>query len=225
MAFLKTIVTLGCKLGMNILCDYDASAMKSIPMEGPLIVYVNHSGTIEAPLIYTALYPRKKITGFGKVEIWKNKFLAFIFDLWEVIPVNRGEGDLAALKRAYQAMDNGYIFGMAPEGTRSKDGKLLRAHGGAVMLALRSNAPMIPIAHWGGAHFGSNVKQWKRTHVEFRVGRKFRLNQELEKVTKEVRQQMADEMMYQLAKLMPEEFRGEYADLHNATEKYIEYID
>jgi hypothetical protein len=44
-------------------------------------------------------------------------------------------------------------------------------------------------------------------------------------MTKEIRQQMTEEVMYQLAKILPEEFRGEYADLENATEKYIRYLD
>lgn len=225
MSILKKTITGLCKAGLMVLCDVDWHALDSIPKEGPLVVYANHTGTIEAPVIYCALAPRPKVTGFGKAEIWKNKFLNFIFNIWEVIPVNRGEGDLNALKKAYQAMEDGYIFGLAPEGTRSKDGTLLRAHGGAVMIALRSDCPLIPVAHWGGANFGSNIKKARRTHMELRVGRKFKLNQNIEKVTKEVRQAMADEMMYQLAKLLPEEYRGAYADLENATEKYIEFLD
>ena len=225
MSFLKTPVTLICKLGMSILCDIDSPEMSKVPMNGPLIIFANHTGTVEAPIVYTQLYPRKKITGFGKVEIWKNSFLSFIFNLWEIIPVNRGEGDMAALKRAYQSLDNGYIFGLAPEGTRSKDGTLLRAHGGMVMLALHGDVPLQPVAHWGGQDFGSNVKKFKRTKVTVRVGRRFRLNTEIEKVTKEVRQKMVDEMMYQLAKLLPAEFRGAYSDLENATEKYLVFLD
>ena len=225
MTILKNTVTFLCKVGMQILCDCDTSELSIVPKTGPLVLYANHTGTIEAPLLYTALYPRSKVTGFGKAEIWQNKFLSFIFNLWEVIPVHRGEGDMNALRMAYKALDNGFIFGVAPEGTRSKDGALLKAQGGAVLLALHNDSPLIPVAHWGGANFGSNVKKFKRTHVEIRVGRKFRFNQELEKVTKEVRQQMADEMMYQLAKLLPEEFRGEYADLENATEKYLIFLE
>lgn len=210
---------------MAILCDIDAREMKKIQSNGPLIVYANHTGTVEAPVIYTQLFPRGKVTGFAKVEIWKNTFLGAIFNLWEVIPVNRGEGDMQALKRAYAAIDNGYIFGLAPEGTRSKDGTLIRGQGGMVMLALHGDTILQPVAHWGGKDFGSNIKKFKRTKITIKVGKRFRLNREIEKVTREVRQKMVDEMMYQLAMLLPVEYRGVYSDVENATEKYLIFLD
>jgi 1-acyl-sn-glycerol-3-phosphate acyltransferase len=127
------------------------------------------------------------------------------------------------MRKALDMLEKGYIMGISPEGTRSREGKLQRAHGGVVMLALHSGSPLQAVAHWGGEHFGSNVKKFKRTHFHVRVGPIFYLDARGERVTKEVRQQMADEMMYQLAKLLPEEYRGEYCDLDRATEKYIRY--
>ncbi len=83
---------------------------------------------------------------------------------------------------------------------------------------------MLPIAHWGGENFLKNLKRLKRTDFYIRVGKPFVLDAGGERVTKEIRQQMADEMMYQLAKLLPEYYRGEYADLEKATEKYIRWL-
>ena len=116
---------------------------------------------------------------------------------------------------------NNEILVIAPEGTRNKTGKLLRAQPGIITLALRTGAPLLPVAHWGGENFLANLKRLKRTDFHIRVGEPFKLDPGNERVTKEVRQQMVDEMMYRLAAMLPENYRGAYADLENATEKYI----
>jgi 1-acyl-sn-glycerol-3-phosphate acyltransferase len=220
----RWIVTYGCKLGLEIMCRIRKENWESIPREGPLLAYANHTGMVEAPVMYTQLQPRPKTTALAKVETWDNWFLNWVFNLWEIIPIRRGEADMDALRKSLEMLEKGYILGISPEGTRSKSGKLLRAHGGVAMLALRSGAPLLPIAHWGGESFGRNVKKFKRTNFNIRVGKKFYLDDHDQRVTKEIRQHMADEMMYQLAKLLPEEYRGEYSDLENATEKYLRFV-
>jgi len=190
-------------------------------MHGPLIAISNHTGQIEVPLIFAHLQPRK-LTGWAKVESWDNKFLNWVFGVWGMIPVRRGEADMHALKAALRALEKGLIFGIAPEGTRNYNGILKRALPGAVTVALHSGAPIIPIAHWGGEDLMKNLKRFKRTDFHVRVGEPFRLNVEGVKVTGEIRQQIVDEMMVQIAKLMPEEYRGAYADQSKWTEKYIQ---
>jgi len=220
----QSFVTYAVRFGLEILCKVDKADIKKIPQHGPLIVYANHTGTVEAPLAYTELYPRK-MTGLSKIENFDNPLFNWLFGFWKIIPVRRGEADMEAIRKCIEMLKEGYILGIAPEGTRSKDGALQKVHAGAVMMALHSGAPLQPAAHWGGMHFGSNVKRLKRTEFHFRVGPIFYLDPRGEKVTKEIRQQMADEMMYQLAKLLPEEYRGAYADLENATEKYLRFVE
>ncbi len=220
----KWIVTYGCKLGMYILCDLDVKDFEKIPQNGPLLLYSNHTGTVEAPIMYTQLTPRQKVTALAKVETWDNWFLGWVFKVWEIIPIHRGEADMEAMKKSLDALEKGFILGISPEGTRSREGKLQRAHGGVAMLALHSGAPLQAAVHWGGEHFGTNVKHFKRTKFHLRAGPRFFLDAHGEKVTKEVRQQMADEMMYELAKILPAENRGEYSDLEKATQKYLKFI-
>ena len=207
------------RTGLEILCRIDNGDLSKLPARGPLIMYSNHIGQLEVPLIFTQLMPRP-VTGFAKIETWDNSFLAWIFDLWGAIPVRRGEADTLAMRKALKALDAGFIVGIAPEGTRSKTKTLLRAHPGVVTLALRSGAPLIPVAHWGGEDFLPNLKRLKRTEFFIRVGAPFRLDPGKERVTREMRQQMVDEMMYRLAALIPERYRGAYADLENAIGKY-----
>lgn len=197
------------KLGTELLCRIDAPNLDSIPQKGPLIVITNHTGQLEVPVFFGQLATRP-VTAWAKVESWDNAFLRWLFDVWGLIPVRRGEADTSALRQAMKALEEGYIFGIAPEGTRNKTGRLKRAHPGAVMLAVHSGAPILPVAHWGGENFLRNLARLKRTDFHIRVGKPFKLELEGVKMTREVRQQIADEMMLRIAELMPPEYRGEY---------------
>lgn len=208
------------KLWTRLTCKIDAPDLHAFPAKGPLIAITNHTGQIEVPMMFAHLQPRK-VTAWAKAEAFDHWFLKFIFTLWNVIPVRRGEADIKSLKTAVNMIKEGYIFGIAPEGTRNKTGKLLRAQSGTVLLALYSGAPIIPIAHWGGENYLKNLKRLKRTDFHIRVGKPFNLNVEGVKMTGEVRQQIADEMMYEIARLLPEEYRGEYSDLSKATRRFI----
>lgn len=207
----------------RVTCRLDISDLQKFPMHGPLIAIANHTGQIEVPLIFAHLQPRK-LTGWAKIETWDNKFLNWVFNIWGIIPVRRGEADMHALKAALRALENGFIFGIAPEGTRNYTGQLRRALPGTVIIALHSGAPIIPITHWGGEVFLKNLKRFKRTDFHIRIGEPFELKVEGLKMTGEIRQQIVDEMMYELAKYLPEEYRGEYADMSKATTRFIEKI-
>jgi 1-acyl-sn-glycerol-3-phosphate acyltransferase len=197
------------RFGTSILCRIDAPDLDKVPRRGPLIIYSNHTGQIEVALLFSHLQPRP-LTGWAKIESWDNLFLHWLFNLWGAIPVRRGEGDTTALRKAIAVLEKGYIFGIAPEGTRNVTGRLKRAHPGAVMLALHSGAPLLPLAHWGGEDFLKNLAHFKRTDFHVRVGEQFRLNLDGVRITRETRQQIVDEMMYRLAEMLPQKYRGAY---------------
>lgn len=218
------IVTNAVKLGTSIMCRIDAPNLQTFPKKGPLIAYSNHTGQIEVPVLYSHLQPRPT-TGLAKVETWDGWFLRWIFNLWGAIPIRRGEADMNAMRLSLQALKNNEILVIAPEGTRNKTGVMIRAQPGIITLALRSGAPLLPMAHWGGENFSKNIRRLKRTDFHVRVGEPFKLDPGNERVTKEIRQQMVDEMMYRLAAMLPDYYRGAYADLENATSKYISNLD
>ena len=208
------------KAGTSILCRIDAPDLHKIPQHGPLIVYSNHTGQIEVPLMYAHLQPRP-LTGIAKTETWNGWFLRWVFDLWGAIPIRRGEADIEAMRKSLEALEKGYILAISPEGTRNKTGILIKAHPGMVTLALRSGAPILPISHWGGEKFSNNIKKLKRTDFHIRVGEPFKIDTRGERVARTTRQQIADEMMYRLAAMLPEYYRGAYADLENRSELYL----
>jgi 1-acyl-sn-glycerol-3-phosphate acyltransferase len=214
------LITFILRFYFRLTLRLDAPDIDKIPAQGPLIVIANHTGQIEVPVLATLLQPRK-ITGWAKAEAFDNLLLHWVFWAWDIIPVHRGEADIRSLKRALRAIEQGSIFGIAPEGTRNKTGRLRRALPGTVMLALRSGAPIVPVVHWGGEVFLKNLKSFKRTDFHLRVGEPFKINVEGVKVTAEIRQQIVDEMMYRIAKILPEEYRGEYSDLSKASETFL----
>ncbi|MGA2489951.1 MAG: lysophospholipid acyltransferase family protein [Anaerolineales bacterium] len=209
-------------MGTRIVCHIDGADLAQVPMRGPLILVFNHINSLEVPLLHAHLQPRRMI-GLAKIETWDNKIMGWLFDLWEAIPIRRGEADLQALRRCLASLSAGDILGVAPEGTRSYDGKLLCGKPGIVLIALHSGAPILPIVHWGGENFLHNLKHLKRTDFHIRVGKPFSLDTRGEKVTRKIRQAMADEIMYQIAILMPEKYRGQYADCNPFPQNYLRF--
>jgi 1-acyl-sn-glycerol-3-phosphate acyltransferase len=218
--FLRDLVLLLVKGGTTILCRIEKTDLSKIPANGPLILVMNHIGSLEVPLLLAHIQPRRVIS-LVKIETWDNKFMGWLFDLWESIPIRRGEVDLGALRRCLHCLSAGDILGVAPEGTRSYDGKLLCGRPGIVLISLHSGAPILPVAHWGAENFPKNIKRLKRTDFHIRVGKPFTLDAKGKKVNGKIRQEMVDEIMYQIANLMPEEYRGKYANYTPPPEKYL----
>jgi 1-acyl-sn-glycerol-3-phosphate acyltransferase len=206
----------------HILCRIDASDLEQVPAQGPLLLVGNHINFLDAPVMYTHLQPRP-LTGFVKAETWDNPVMALLFNIWGGIPIKRGVLDLAALDMAFEALRQGKIVAVLPEGTRSGDGRLKRGYPGIVILALRSGAPLLPIAYYGGESFRDNLSRLRRTDFHITVGQPFTLDTGGQKVTRPVRQAITDEIMYQVAALLPEDYRGEYVNLEAATQKYLKY--
>jgi 1-acyl-sn-glycerol-3-phosphate acyltransferase len=206
----------------QILCRIEGESISQVPMQGPLILVCNHVNFLDIPLVYSHLQPRQ-VTGFVKLETWDNPLLGPLFDLWEAIPIRRGEVDREAIRRGLEALNEGKILAISPEGTRSGNGRLERGHPGVSMIALLSGAPLLPLVYYGGETFHRNVRQFQRTDFHIRVGRLFHVRLDGVKATRSVRQTITDEIMYRLASLLPPEYRGVYADLEKATTGYLEF--
>jgi 1-acyl-sn-glycerol-3-phosphate acyltransferase len=91
------------------------------------------------------------------------------------------------------------------------------------MLGYMSGAPILPLAGFGHENYLSDLKRFRRPTYRLKMGIPFRLDAGGKRVKGEMRQEMADEIMYQLAALLPERYRGAYADLSKATTKYLNF--
>ena len=80
---------------------------------------------------------------------------------------------------------------------------------------------MVPVAYHGSVGFEQNLRSLRRTDFNIVVGEPFCLDAHGTRVTRAVRQQMADEVMYRVAALLPSQYRGAYSELDSATEDYV----
>lgn len=208
----------------NILFKLDDSQLVKVPLHGPLIIVANHINTFDAPVVLSRAYPRQIMT-FAKIETFDNPLLAVLFKLWGGIPVHRGEVDLTAFKSGIRALEDEKILIILPEGTRSRDGQLIQGKPGVSILAQRSHAPILPVVYFGGEALSDNLKHLRRTPFKIVVGNPFHINTNGKRIKSEDRQEIVDEIMYQLAALLPAAYRGVYANLAEATESYLQFAE
>ena len=206
----------------SLICRIDDEQLARVPERGPLILVGNHVNLIEIPILYTRLQPRP-VTGLVLARRWDKFWTRWLLEVAGAIPLRRGEADIAAFRMAEEMLASGYIISIAPEGTRSGDGCLSKAHAGVVSLALHSRAPLLPVVFYGGESYVHNLLRLQRTDFHIVVGQPFYLNPRGEKVTRQIRQQILNEIMYQLATLLPPKYRGVYADLSAATQRYLNF--
>jgi len=222
MKAIRWIFVVAVKLLAKILLKVEVVGLEHIPARGPVILATNHVNFVDAPLVYT-LMPRE-MTGLAKAETWHTPILNLAATSWGAIPIRRGELDLDAIRRALQVLRDGRILGITPEGTRSSHGRLQKGRPGIVLLASRvPDALILPTAIYGGEHFWGNLRRLRRTKVNVVFGQGFHLEPGVGRVTHEMRQKMTDEIMMQIAALLPAENRGVYSDLTAATEHYLRF--
>lgn len=220
---LSQLIVAGFLCGLTALMfRVDARQLKKVPAKGPLIILANHVHIPEIPTLYTRLLPRQ-VRGMvlaERVES-KHKIVGYILNLFGSIPVHRGEADLAALRAGLKTLAEGRILLLDPEGTRSHNGCLQKGRAGAILMALKSGAPMLPIVHYGSENYLSNLRRLRRTPLTFVVGKPFRLRSTDRHITGALRQQLTDEVMFEMARLLPPRYRGVYADLDSATHNFL----
>jgi 1-acyl-sn-glycerol-3-phosphate acyltransferase len=204
----------------GMLCRLDVAQLSKIPTQGPLILVANHVNFLEVPIIRTRLHPRD-ITGLTKAQTFDNPLLNFLFKTWGSIPIERDSVDRTALKACLDALNEGRILAIAPEGTRSGDGRLLPGKAGIVLLAVYSRVPLLPMVFWGGERFWDNLKRVRRTQFHVSVGQPFVIDTGGESLSRAVRQRITDEIMFKLAELLPEQYRGAYPQPEQVQYKYL----
>lgn len=181
-----------------------------IPDSGPYIVVSNHMSKVDPPLILVTLPPVR--IRFFAGEKWRNHL---IFDPLMrgggAIYINRGEADRKALREALKAIDEGCVFGLAPEGTRSKVGALIEARDGAAYLATRSGATLVPMGISNSDLVGSNLTHLRRTRMIVNVGPSFSLPDIGRRPRSTDLASYTHLIMVHIAALLPERYWGYYA--------------
>lgn len=182
-----------------------------IPQRGPYILVVNHMSKADPPLLFLALPPMR--LRFFAGEKWeRHPLFGPIMKMVGVIYINRGQVDRKALRQAMDAIHEGSIFGLAPEGTRSRVGHLLEAKDGAAYLASRAKVPILPAAVTNTDVLGANVKRLRRTHMEVHFGKPFHLPDLGHRAKGPELEAYTHLIMVHIASLLPARYHGYYVD-------------
>ncbi len=220
----QTWIIRGMALGARILASAITRVriegdIDAIPRSGPVILAANHASNADPVVIGAWLTPRlsRRIHWLGKKELFDWPVLGWIARDGGVHPVDRSAADVDAFRLARRILDEGHVLMVFPEGTRSPDGTLQPAKDGVAMLALRTGAPIIPIA------VVDSDRRWPRGQllprpggrVVMRIGEPFRLGDELDEAgtgrSRAAKAAATARLMGRIAALLPPRQRGAYA--------------
>ena len=184
---------------------------ENLPQHQGYIAAANHLSVIEVPLVY-CLINRYDVTGLVAKKHQKNAFFRWIIHLMDGIWLNREEIDTTALRAARDHLRSGGVLGIAPEGTRSQTGALIEAKTGVAFLADQAQVPIVPVAVSGTWQITSQIMKFKRPVIIVNFGQPFTLPAVNRRSRDLDLQNNTDEIMCQIAAMLPPENRGFYSE-------------
>jgi 1-acyl-sn-glycerol-3-phosphate acyltransferase len=185
-----------------------------LPTDGPAILCPNHISFLDSAFLMLTL-PRR-ISFVGKAEYmdsWKTKYL---FPALGMIPIDRkgGRASSAALDAAERVLRRGELFGIFPEGTRSRDGYLYKGHTGAARLALKVGCPLFPVGIVGTDRIQPPDAKLPKLRQECRItiGRPVRVERYEDRADDRfVFRQIIDEVMFEIREMTGQTYKDVYA--------------
>lgn len=134
-------------------------------LEGGYILASNHLSNID--VFFLAIAMKKRMIHFmAKEELFKNPIMGWFVTRMGAFAVRRGKGDKDSINHAIDLVKDGHVMGIFPEGTRSKDGKPLRAKSGVALIAATCEADILPV-HIIPKTKSGKVRPFHRTYVVF----------------------------------------------------------
>lgn len=189
----------------------------NVPKSGGAILISNHLNNAD-PCLIPGVSPRR-VNMMAKKE-WFRFPASILFHMVGAFPVDRQGADLGALREATAIVNRGEPLLMFPEGTRSKERKMKAGFPGAALIAYRTGAPIVPIAITG-----TESIPWPMVFLRPFIGPKVRIEfgqpfypPKAERISSQQAKDATDEMMVHIAEMLPESYRGVYAEAAAARE-------
>ena len=196
------------------LWDIELKGYERIPIDGPAILCPNHISFLDSAFLMFTL--RRNISFVGKAEYmdsWKTRFL---FPALGMIPIDRsgGEKSAAALDAAKHVLERGELFGIFPEGTRSRNGKLHKGRTGAARLAMEIGCPIFPVGITGTDQIqppDAKVPKLRKS-CRIEIGRPVKPERYTNRGPEHLAwRSMTDEIMFEIREMTGQDYVHEYA--------------
>ena len=198
---------------LRLIARFEVRGTENVPATGGIVIASNHIGILDIIMVYFAIDRTdlfipvaEKWEKIGWIK-WLGQQLNFLF-------VDRYNPDLKALRKMIALMEEGKCLVIAPEGTRSHSGALNEGKPGVAYLAARSGFPVIPVAITGTQDevLLANAKRFRKSYITLTAGKQFSVPP-LPKTNRDTAlQKSTDEIMCRIAAILPEKYRGVYAE-------------
>ena len=187
---------------------------ENVPKRGPVILASNHRSFLDS--IFIPLVLRRRVTFVAKAEYFDDPKTAWFFRGVGQIPIRREGGSASerALASAAEVLTAGGVFGIYPEGTRTRDGFLHRGHTGVARLSLRTGTPIVPVGLIGTDEVQPVDKRMPRIfrRVTLRFGEPLDAARYADADVEHLAlRELTDEVMYEIGQLSGYEYVDTYA--------------
>ena len=202
------------RLLMNILGHIELVGFDKLPRTGGYIIASNHIGRLDAALAYYII-DRPDVIMVVAEKYEKYAFYRWLVRITNGMFIDRQNADIRAIRETLRRLQQGGVFTITPEGTRSKSGNLLEAKPGAIYLAWKAGVPILPVALLGteDSVVMDRLNRFKRLRIKAVAGEMFTLPAEVKGRERDVvMQHYTDEVMCRIAVLLPPERRGVYTE-------------
>jgi 1-acyl-sn-glycerol-3-phosphate acyltransferase len=198
---------------LKLIARVEIHGRENAPRTGGMILASNHIGILDIIMVYFAIDRTdlfipvaEKWEKIGWIR-WLGKQLNFLF-------IDRFNPDLKAMRKMIALMEGGKCLVIAPEGTRSRVGSLIEGKPGVAYLAARSGFPVVPVAITGTEDkvVLANLKRLRKSNITLTGGRAFTVPPLPNKGRDAALKKYIDEIMCRIAALLPERYRGIYAE-------------
>ena len=191
---------------------FEVKGLENMPIGGPLIIATNHLHVLDPPAVFAILPFRAVVLVAAKYEhALRGRFIRPLGAIF----VRRGAVDRKALRDCLAVLKGGGVLGMSPEGTRSDTGGLQEGKRGVAYLAYLAQAPILPVVLTGVEKAFGSLARLRRATVTVTIGEPFHLLAGGEPRGRDLTT-ATDLIMNKLASLLPEEYRGVYAQQNQA---------